>query len=109
LTVNRTSDNILHAKSKQRGQSAPPPNHEKSARDKNFEAEKREAISQVGHAHDDRKGDGPAAETRSGWFDDSTKEIGGSARRPSFESGWIYRRTETGHRRERSCGRDSVP
>ena len=97
------------------GQSSPSPDYEKGPSDQKFQNAK-EFIAEwkknlrVGHAHDDRKGDAPAPGTsaRSGWFDDQTKEIGHASGPSQFEFGWIYRRTQTGHLRERTGHRDSV-
>jgi len=88
----------------ERGQKSPSPDYEKGSRDQKL------WISEVGHTGNDRKRDASAcnAPARSGWFDDQTKEIGNAARRSQFEVGWIYSRTETGHRRERTHSRDSV-
>jgi len=89
----------------ERGQSSPSADNEKGPRDQEF------PLSQVGRSHADRKGDAPATGTpaRSGWFDDETKEIGDAASGAQFEFGWVYVRTKTGHRRERTARRNSVP
>jgi len=93
----------------ERRQIASSADHEKGPRDQEF------PISQVGQLLNGRKGDASANEcktrvpARSGWFDDATKEIGDAPSRSQFERGWIYRRTETGHRREWTHNRDSVP
>jgi len=46
---------------------------------------------------------------RSLWFDDpQAKEIGDAASSPQFEFGWVYVRSKTGHRRERTKHRGRV-
>ena len=82
----------------ERRQSSPPPHHEKGTSNQDFQ------ISQVGHAHDDRKGDAPAPGTpaRSFWFDDATKEIGAAPGSKGTVGGWVYVRTKTGHLKKRS-------
>jgi len=96
--------NVRQTDTFERGQGSPSPDYEKGPRDQKF------PISQVGHAHDDRKGDASAQGTpaRSLWFDDKTKEIGDASCGSQFEFGWIYRRTKTGHRRERTKPRGRV-
>jgi hypothetical protein len=94
----------------ERRQRSPSPDYEKGSRDQNFQ------ISQVGHTGNDRKRDASAntpeeyrvSSARSFWFDDKTKEIGHAACASQFEFGWVYRRTQTGHIRERTGHRDSV-
>jgi hypothetical protein len=112
-----TSDNIPHAKSISGGQSAPPPNHEKGARDKNLETQDREEISQVGFGKKTESREQAAAgsyllgnpPTRSLWFDDpQTKEIGAKPGSTGTIRGWVYVRTKTGHLRKRTSNRDSV-
>jgi len=99
------------------GQKYTAQNHEKGSRDKNIKAQSGKEISQVGHKNDRKAGaiagnepDSPRdnPRSRSGWFDDPTKEIGDAAGITQFEFGWIYRRSEIGHRRERTHNRDSV-
>jgi len=88
-------------------QSSPSPDHEKGPCDQKFPVQ----VSQVGHTNDRTHGrptsEGTAS-ARSGWFDDETKEIGHAPSRSQFEFGWVYRRTQTGHIRERTGHRDSV-
>jgi len=109
MSAEHEKENVNETDAHERGQSSSSPNHEKGASDQNFQ------ISEVGHKGNDRnhreaaqahQPDGRAA--RSHWFDDQTKEIGDAPSGSQFEFGWIYRRSETGHRRERTHNRDSV-
>jgi len=54
-----------------RGQKYITKNNEEGARHQNFEAEKRETLSQVGRHETPESG----SEIRSKWFDDETREI----------------------------------
>ena len=96
---------VKEADAFERGQSSPSADYEKGARDQDFKT------SQVGQIND-RKGEGARSDTgtvaRSFWFDDATKEIGAAACSTQFEFGRIYRRSETGHRLERTAARGSV-
>ena len=85
-------------------QDSPAANHEKGPGDQKF--------PEVGHTNgrkrDQSAAAGKPAALRSLWFDDQTKEIGASPCCQVSWYGWIYRRTKTGHRRERTAGRDSL-
>jgi len=107
MNAEHEKENVKETDTFERGQSSPSPDNEKGAPDKNLQ------ISQVGQLENDRKGDASArytlySSTRSFWFDDQTKEIGAASSGSQFEFGWICRRTETGHRLERTAARDSV-
>jgi len=101
MKTERENENVKEADTLECRQGTLAPNYEKGSSDQKF--------PEVGHTND-RKGDGPpapdAASARSAWFDDKTIEIGTGW--TLVKMGWIYRRTETGHRRERCDGRGSV-
>jgi hypothetical protein len=100
MNAEHEKENVKEADALERGQSTPAPHHEKGAGDQKFR------ISQVGHSHDDRKGDAPAEgpSARSFWFDDSTKEIGDAPGSTGTPRGWVYVRTKTGHLKKRAHG-----
>ena len=88
----------------ERGQISPSPDHEKGARDQDFQ------ISEVDHTANERKRDAtsgpgitkPRPASRSFWFDDATKEIGASPGSTGTVGGWVYVRTKTGHLKKRT-------
>jgi hypothetical protein len=106
MNAKHEKENVKETDALERGQKSPPPHYEKGASDQNFQ------ISQVGHTGNDRKNREAAPvhepSRRSGWFDDPTKEIGAPSSDSQFEIGWVYRRTEIGHRRERTKHRGRV-
>jgi len=105
-------ENVKETDTFERRQKSPPANHEKGASDQKFSIGEIHKIFEVGHTGNDRTGDAASERvrpaSRSGWFDDPTKEIGDATSSSQFEFGWFYVRTETGHRRERTARRDSV-
>jgi hypothetical protein len=91
----------------ERGQSDFAPRDEESPSNKDLEA-----ISQVGHAQLPEKGarqaggSGRLPRDLREWLSRATPTIGQDS--SDAAQGWIYRRTQTGHRRERAARRDSV-